>query len=76
MSCVTTDYGVNIVNVITNLDWPWLSCFGHNLNVAVNNAIKKEKAKTDHCMPLYCHCIHQMHFPIVGRGDGTAGTGG
>lgn len=27
-------------NAIRNLDWPWLNCFGHNLNVAVNYAIK------------------------------------
>lgn len=45
--CITTDNGANIVAAVRDLKWPWISCFGHNLNLAVNNTLNKEKAKTD-----------------------------
>ena len=32
---ITTDNGSNIVLACSNLDWLRLSCFGHNLNLAV-----------------------------------------
>jgi len=40
--CNTIDNGANIVAAVCDLKWPWISCFGHNLNLAVNNALNKE----------------------------------
>lgn len=56
VSCVTTDNGAHIVSAIRELDWPWLNCFGHNLNVAVNNAMK-DKEKTDRAFGV-CRSIN------------------
>lgn len=54
VSCVTTDTGSNIKAVVGNLGWPWLSCFGHNLNLAESNTIEKtEKARTDRALSVY-----------------------
>ena len=36
----TTDNGANIVNAFKILKWIRLSCFGHNLDLAVNKALK------------------------------------
>ncbi|XP_062292961.1 E3 SUMO-protein ligase ZBED1-like [Scomber scombrus] len=47
VACITSDNGANIVAAVRDLKWPWISCFGHNLNLAVNNALNKEKAKTE-----------------------------
>ena len=54
---VTTDNSANIVAAVRNLQWPWLNCFGHNLTVAVNNAIKKDKTATDHAFGT-CRAIN------------------
>ena len=35
-----TDSGANIVNAASRLDWMRLSCFGHNLHLAITNSIK------------------------------------
>ena len=40
--CITTDNGSNMVAAITRLGWNHLYCFGHNLNLAVTNAIKDD----------------------------------
>ena len=40
--CITTDNGSNMVAAITKLGWSHLSCFGHNLNLGVTNAMKEE----------------------------------
>lgn len=40
--CLTTDSGANIVKAARDLDWPWISCFGHNLHLAITNAMKDE----------------------------------
>ncbi len=45
--CITSDNGANIVAAVRDLKWPWISCFRHNLNLAVNNALNKEKDKMD-----------------------------
>ena len=51
---MTTDNGANIVAAITKeAQWPWLNCFGHNLHLAVTNAMTKDpktKEKTDKAM--------------------------
>ncbi|KAM3842487.1 E3 SUMO-protein ligase ZBED1 [Diretmus argenteus] len=57
ISCVTTDNGANIVAAIRELKWPWLNCFGHNLNLAVNNSLQKEKVKTDRAFGV-CRSIN------------------
>nr|XP_055051518.1 E3 SUMO-protein ligase ZBED1 [Misgurnus anguillicaudatus] len=57
ISCITTDNGANIVAAIRGLKWPWLNCFGHNLNVAVNYSLQKEKPKTDRAFGI-CRSIN------------------
>ena len=53
---ITTDNGSNIVLACSNLDWLRLSCFGHNLNLAVRKSHSKKRfviltkfVKTTHC---------------------------
>ena len=50
VSCLTTDSGANIKAAVRNLGWPWLSCFGHNLNLAVSNTL--EKTECEQTVPL------------------------
>ena len=38
--CLTTDSGSNMVNAVSRLNWLRLSCFGHNLHLAITNSIK------------------------------------
>ena len=38
--CITTDNGSNILSAVSMLNWTPLSCFGHNLNLAVTNSTK------------------------------------
>lgn len=57
ISCITTDNGANIVAAIRGLKWPWLNCFGHNLNVAVNYSLQKEKPRTDRAFGI-CRSIN------------------
>ena len=41
--CATTDNGSNIVCALNqHLKWPILPCFGHNLHLAVTNAVKND----------------------------------
>ena len=41
--CITTDNGSNIAcATTTHLGWTRLSCFGHNLNLAIENSIKND----------------------------------
>ena len=40
--CLTTDSGANIVKAAHDLAWPCISCFGHNLQLAMTNAMKDE----------------------------------
>ncbi len=39
LSAITTDNAANIYAAIRSLHWPWLNCFGHNLNLAVKNGL-------------------------------------
>ncbi|KAL6481122.1 hypothetical protein MHYP_G00092020 [Metynnis hypsauchen] len=52
LACITTDNGANIVAVVRKLGWQRLSCFGHNLHLAVTNALKTEKDRTARAMGL------------------------
>ena len=40
--CLTTDSGANIVKAARDLDWPWISCLGHNLHLAITKSMKDE----------------------------------
>ena len=40
--CLTTDSGANIVKAVRDLNWPWISCFGHNLHLAITKSTKDE----------------------------------
>ena len=43
LSAITTDNGANIAAAIRDLGWPWINCFGHNLNIAVTNTVQEQK---------------------------------
>lgn len=52
LACITTENGANIVAAVRKLEWPWLNCFGHNLNLAVTNSMSAEKERTSGAMGL------------------------
>ena len=39
-ACITTDSASNIKRATEDLGWRHISCFGHNLNLAVSKALK------------------------------------
>jgi hypothetical protein len=41
--CITTDSGSNIISATQKLQWMRLSCFGHNLHLAITNALKEDR---------------------------------
>jgi len=43
---ITTDNGANMICIANILEWQRLSCFGHNLNLAVTNSIKNDQRVT------------------------------
>lgn len=55
LSARTTDND-NIVAAIRKLDWQWLNSFGHNLNLAVTNALSQERQCTERALGV-CHSI-------------------
>ena len=60
--CLTTDNGRNIVSAVKRcLGWTHLSCFGHNLHLAVGNAVKNDtriSRATGICRKLVCTFSH------------------
>ncbi len=56
LACITTDNGANIVAAVKKLNWPWLNCFGHNLHLAVTNAMASITDRTARTMGL-CHTL-------------------
>jgi len=42
LSCITTDNGSNVLAAVEILSWNGLSCFGHNLDLAITNAMKDD----------------------------------
>ncbi|XP_019858606.1 PREDICTED: zinc finger BED domain-containing protein 1-like [Amphimedon queenslandica] len=42
LSCCITDNGSNFVKATTILNWPRLSCFSHNLHLAITNTTKDD----------------------------------
>ena len=50
-ACITTDIASNIKRATEDLGWRHISCFGHNLNLAIN------KARNDsRCVPTIGAC--------------------
>ena len=43
---ITTDNGTNMISATNILEWQRLSCFGHNLNLAVTNSLKNDNRVT------------------------------
>jgi len=41
--CLTTDNGSNIVKAASDLEWLRLSCFGHNLHLAITKALNGDQ---------------------------------
>ncbi|KAK7918646.1 hypothetical protein WMY93_009930 [Mugilogobius chulae] len=56
LTCITTDNGANIVAAVRKMDWPWLNCFGHNLHLAVTNAVSSTKERTARALGV-CHTL-------------------
>ena len=44
--CTTTDNGSNFIVAFENLEWPRISCFGNNLDLTVNKALKHSESST------------------------------
>jgi len=40
LACITTDNSSNVTAAVEMLGWSGLSCFGHNLHLAITNAMK------------------------------------
>ncbi len=57
---ITTDNGANIVAAVRKHCWKWLNCFGHNLHLAVTNAMKTEKDRTARAMGV-CRTLVAEH---------------
>ena len=51
----TTDNGSNFVAAFGSMECEWLSCFGHNLNLAVSKAIQIDRVQ---------RCIRKCHLLI------------
>ena len=47
------------------LEWRRLSCFGHNLDLAINKGIK------DHRMDRVLHLVHSCLFLVAGNERGS-----
>lgn len=56
LTCITTDNGANIAAAVRKLSWTWLNYFGHNLHLAVTNAMASVKDRTSRAMGL-CHTL-------------------
>ena len=69
VSSLTTNSGANIKAAVRNLGWPWLSCFGHNLNLAVSNTL--EKTECEQTVPLQSVAQSTGGFLTAGGGDGS-----
>jgi len=42
LACITTDNGSNVTTAVEILGWNGLGCFGHNLHLAITNAMKDD----------------------------------
>lgn len=69
ISCITTDNGSNIKAAVSKVEWPWLNCFGHNLHLAVTNAIASEKEKTSRALGLCRSLVNTFNLSWIKRRD-------
>ncbi|KAI7804933.1 putative zinc finger BED domain-containing protein 1-like [Triplophysa rosa] len=69
MSCITTDNGANIVAAVAKLGWPWLNCFGHNLHLAVTNAIASERERTTRALGLCRSLVSTFSMSWIKKRD-------
>ena len=49
---ITTDNAANISAAIRSLLWHWFNCFGHNLHLAVTNALHGQRQKNEHALGI------------------------
>ena len=42
LACITKDNGSNVTAAVEILGWNGLSCFGHNLHLAITNSMKED----------------------------------
>ncbi len=78
LSAITTDNAANIYAAIRSLHWPWLNCFGHNLNLAVKNGLHDQRQKTERALGLCRNIVgafshswqrkHELHKKQVDLG--------
>ncbi len=78
LSAITTDNAANIYAAIRSLHWPWLNCFGHNLNLAVTNGLHDQRQKTERALGLCRNIVgasshswqrkHELHKKQVDLG--------
>lgn len=78
LSAITTDNAANIHAAIRSLHWPWLNCFGHNLNLAVTNGLHDQRQKTERTLGLCRNIVgafshswqrkHELHKKQVDLG--------
>ena len=50
----TTDNGSNFVLAFNLLEWPRISCFGHNLDIAINKALALDRVNR---AIIKCHSL-------------------
>ena len=64
-TCLTSDNGKNIVcATVRHLGWPHLSCLGHNLHLAMGNAVKDDRHVSRAlgvCRKLVCNFSHSWN---------------
>ncbi len=58
--CITTDSGSNIVKAAKDLKWPRLSCFGHNLHLAITKSFHHDPRVT-RALGLACKIVSAFH---------------
>ena len=79
---MTTDNASNIKAAVERLQWPWLNCFGHNLNLAVNNSLAQHRSDrrgwSGPCpWSLSCHyyCLLSQLAQTAGPAQEATGVG-
>ena len=58
--CITTDNGSNIVKATRDLQWVPLSCFGHNLHLAITKALDKDN-RCSRALSISCKIVSSFH---------------
>ncbi|XP_028414074.1 zinc finger BED domain-containing protein 1-like [Dendronephthya gigantea] len=69
--CVTTDNGSNIIKATRDLEWPHLSCFGHNLHLGITKFIDNDR-RLKRSLGLAHSIVAQFNYSWKKRRDLTA----